>query len=242
MDYFFINTDADSFKGRHDLSTWFKRKLAFTGGEYSFGQQLAQLKPGDICLMYENRIGVVGMGRVLEKWNRKAYDAPIYYVGQDAVGRDGIDQNGFEYRVSVDWFCDLRSSPISLGEIKNRFGYVPRGAVKRIVKHQEQVKGMVAEWQSGESFPEELPGDPEGVPEGAKKKVWVNAYERSDKARQRCIKAWGFKCSVCGVSMQDIYGSLTMGFIHVHHLIPISQIKAEYIVDPVNDMRPVCPN
>ncbi len=37
-------------------------------------------------------------------------------------------------------------------------------------------------------------------------------------------------------------GPLADGFIHVHHVKPLSAIGAEYIVDPVSDLRPVCPN
>ena len=32
------------------------------------------------------------------------------------------------------------------------------------------------------------------------------------------------------------------GYIHVHHLRGLSDVGGEYVVDPVNDLRPVCPN
>jgi len=32
------------------------------------------------------------------------------------------------------------------------------------------------------------------------------------------------------------------GFIHIHHLAPISEVGEKYEVDPINDLRPVCPN
>ena len=35
---------------------------------------------------------------------------------------------------------------------------------------------------------------------------------------------------------------LFAGFIHVHHLRPLSEIRGEYMVDPVADLCPVCPN
>jgi 5-methylcytosine-specific restriction protein A len=38
------------------------------------------------------------------------------------------------------------------------------------------------------------------------------------------------------------YGRLGLGFIHVHHLVPISAIGSEYRVDPLADLVPVCPN
>ena len=32
------------------------------------------------------------------------------------------------------------------------------------------------------------------------------------------------------------------GFIHVHHIVPLSGLGKSYVVDPINDLRPVCPN
>jgi 5-methylcytosine-specific restriction protein A len=39
-----------------------------------------------------------------------------------------------------------------------------------------------------------------------------------------------------------VFGPDASGFIHVHHLTPLSEIGQEYLVDPVRDLRPVCPN
>ncbi|MCB0197042.1 MAG: HNH endonuclease [Anaerolineae bacterium] len=75
-----------------------------------------------------------------------------------------------------------------------------------------------------------------------KKTVIVNTYERNSRARHLCINYWGTKCSVCGFDFESIYGNLGASYIHVHHLIPVSQIGESYKVDPVNDLRPICPN
>jgi 5-methylcytosine-specific restriction endonuclease McrA len=78
--------------------------------------------------------------------------------------------------------------------------------------------------------------------EGATRHVTVNVYERNPEARRRCIEAHGTCCCVCGFSFGDVYGPEAEGYIHVHHLRPLSEIGAEYVVDPVQDLRPVCPN
>jgi predicted HNH restriction endonuclease len=39
-----------------------------------------------------------------------------------------------------------------------------------------------------------------------------------------------------------VYGKVADGYIHVHHLRPLSEVNGEYVVDPVKDLRPVCPN
>jgi nucleoid DNA-binding protein len=78
--------------------------------------------------------------------------------------------------------------------------------------------------------------------EGSTKKVLVNAYERDEKAREICAKYYGYRCQVCEFDFEEYYGDIGTNFIHVHHLKPLSHIKKEYEVDPINDLRPVCPN
>jgi hypothetical protein len=90
-----------------------------------------------------------------------------------------------------------------------------------------------------------LPGElPAGKPfvEGAVRQVLVNRYERDPGARRACIDHYGSACVVCGLSFAVLYGPLAEGFIHVHHLKPLAEIGAEYEVDPITDLRPVCPN
>jgi hypothetical protein len=80
------------------------------------------------------------------------------------------------------------------------------------------------------------------VVEGAVCQVFINAYERNPIARARCIAYYGPCCVVCGFNFAAVYGPLAEGFIHVHHLKPLSEIGEEYEVDSVADLRPVCPN
>jgi 5-methylcytosine-specific restriction protein A len=78
--------------------------------------------------------------------------------------------------------------------------------------------------------------------EGIKRTITVNSYERNPKARELCVAKYGYLCSVCNINFEDIYGELGQKFIHVHHLIPISKLKKSYQIDPIRDLRPVCPN
>jgi len=78
--------------------------------------------------------------------------------------------------------------------------------------------------------------------EGAVRQVAVNAYERDPKAQQKCIDYYGSSCSVCDFNFGKVFGQLGEGFIHVHHLRPISEVAEEYEVEPMKDLRPVCPN
>ncbi|HEK2705573.1 TPA: HNH endonuclease [Pseudomonas aeruginosa] len=38
------------------------------------------------------------------------------------------------------------------------------------------------------------------------------------------------------------FGELGRGFIHVHHVVPVSEIGESYEVDPIKDLIPLCPN
>ena len=78
--------------------------------------------------------------------------------------------------------------------------------------------------------------------EGTVRQITVNSYERNPEARRICISHYGLNCFVCGFNFKNTYGTIGEGFIHVHHLKPISEIGKGYKIDPVKDLRPVCPN
>lgn len=90
-------------------------------------------------------------------------------------------------------------------------------------------------------FPEEVEDGEEYI-EGATLTVKVVRYERDPNARKKCILHHGTACAVCEVEFSRVYGPIGEGFIHVHHLVPLSQVNSEYIVDPIRDLQPVCPN
>ena len=79
--------------------------------------------------------------------------------------------------------------------------------------------------------------------EGATKQVTINAIERNADARKKCIEYYGAVCHACEFDFSSKYGSeLGAGFIHVHHILDIALIGKEYKVDPILDLRPLCPN
>jgi len=90
-------------------------------------------------------------------------------------------------------------------------------------------------------LPEQV-DDPQEFYEGSLKSITINAYERNPQARDACLKHYGAKCSICGMTFHEKYGDIGKGFIHVHHIKPLGEISAEYKVDPIRDLCPVCPN
>jgi len=90
-------------------------------------------------------------------------------------------------------------------------------------------------------FPDEV-AEGEELIEGAVQHISVNRYERDPEARAKAIQHYGLRCQVCGFNFETAYGALGEGFIHVHHNVPLAQIGKSYVVDPIQDLTPVCPN
>jgi len=78
--------------------------------------------------------------------------------------------------------------------------------------------------------------------EGATVEIIATRYERDPEARAACLKHYGPTCVVCGFDFERVYGEMGKGYIHVHHLEPLASDGEAHEVDPVADLRPVCPN
>jgi hypothetical protein len=91
------------------------------------------------------------------------------------------------------------------------------------------------------TFPDEV-SSTQVFGEGSVRQVTVNAYERSSEARSLCIAYYEARCFICKLDFAAVYGKAVEGFIHVHHLRQLSEIGAQYEVNAIEDLRPVCPN
>jgi predicted HNH restriction endonuclease len=132
----------------------------------------------------------------------------------------------------------------SFGEASEKILYAKRIAGDRDALQEQKKKRRLSDFWDARSmhlFPDEVDEEIE-YREGAKRLVTVNAYERDSKARRRCIQHYGARCYICQFSFSEFYGEVAEGMIHIHHLRPLSEIGQEYRVDPVKDLRPVCPN
>lgn len=82
----------------------------------------------------------------------------------------------------------------------------------------------------------------QGYGEGDVRRAEANRYERNPLNRKLCLAAKGYECAVCGFDFETVYGELGHHFIHVHHITPVSQIGPGYVMNPMKDLIPVCPN
>lgn len=78
--------------------------------------------------------------------------------------------------------------------------------------------------------------------EGEEKHRWIKSYERNPANRSLCISVKGDRCCICGLDFGQRYGDIGLGFIHVHHLVPLSRMDGPRELDPLKDLVPVCPN
>ncbi len=67
-------------------------------------------------------------------------------------------------------------------------------------------------------------------------------YERSPRNRQAALAIHGYDCKGCATNLERVYGALGREFIHVHHVLPLSELETPVPVDPQNDLIPLCPN
>ena len=90
-------------------------------------------------------------------------------------------------------------------------------------------------------IPEEV-NSPRSYVEGGSVQLYVNGYERNRKARDECVRHYGYICQVCKGDLAAVYGELGKNYIHVHHLKRIAKRGGRYTLDAISDLCPICPN
>ena len=132
----------------------------------------------------------------------------------------------------------------SLSALRQHIDYYE--AIRKTTLHKQREicdrYSVIAKVEIVEIFPDEVIETDNSLLEGKIREVKVNIYERNPIARQQCIDHYGCKCVICNFNFENAYGKIGESFIHVHHLIEISTIGSQYSVDPIQDLRPVCPN
>lgn len=137
----------------------------------------------------------------------------------------------------LQYIAKIESEELSLKSLmKNGLNKAPQGSQ---ILSEELIDYILDVFSGIDSVPAE---DTEDLYEGMKVTISANKYERNPIARQRCIEKNGCICKVCGMDFEKVYGPIGRGFIHVHHIVPISSIGKSYRIDYEKDLVPVCPN
>jgi hypothetical protein len=159
------------------------------------------------------------------------------FAARGVIGSDPRQSRPGRYSAAVREIA-LLSSTVPLAFVrKNHPGWkwltYPRTYTTIGGSIEERLEQLLQGYQA--SFAEPLS-------EGAVKTVSVTVYERNPLARQQCIAHYGPTCFACGFSFGDVYGEIADGYIHVHHLKAVARRGGEYAIDPIKDLRPICPN
>ena len=178
------------------------------------------------------------------------------YITRNLHYYDGNHRSQFAFNVTQNWLLFYLQNPakthpeLSLSGLRLLFPEARETksgeltfkikTIAQAIVTLKVVFGLVSV-NDAYSFPDEVDQRATLV-EGAITCVTVNSFERNPRARAACIRHHGHRCAVCSFDFREAYGPLGEGFIHVHHLVELSAIRSEYQVDPVRDLRPVCPN
>ncbi len=183
------------------------------------------------------------------KGTNKKYPDGLYFICKIVTK---IKADGDKQCIDLEVIKSLKDEPKDLAKYgfkKLKESIDRQGANGRIYIFKDEDRGsqlyslIMGGNLSDALFPEELSEkEASQLKEGAKKEITVNSYERNSKARQKCIDKFGYNCTVCNINFETVYGDIGKEFIHVHHLVPLSEIKKEYEINASKDLRPVCPN
>ncbi len=171
------------------------------------------------------------------------YYTPVLYENFNDKWRDPDNKvSRYPQRIDVEEWLHQVPEGISVPGLQEVPRHETVNAVFRIAEtYFDQITAALKGVSAKAAIPEEVVPS-EKYAEGAVKTIIVNAYERNRVARSKCIEHHGLVCGVCGLSMSNLYGDLGEGVIHVHHLRELASLGKQYFVDPIKDLRPVCPN
>jgi len=195
MNYWLFNAEQVASLDCDSADLWFKHKMGFSGSDRKqYGEPLRKLDVSDIVLMYQNGKGYVGIGKVRNKWDGKAYNRPLVYKGC-----------GFpEYRIEIVWYYDARSNPFSIGFVSPAF-------LQRVSQPEllARVKGTVAKLTNSETGPLlDTQAATDYKPDNKDHRDRVSRQICTRRGQQRfrndLIERYGPTCQITGCKLLDI--------------------------------------
>jgi len=241
----FLPMSKEIFPTYAEVSEFLNETLPNRGGIYYYRTQRMVCQNNTLVLFQYNG-QLIGSAISLI---REDYDKPHWLNdGLDYWGSYSFAVNSIQiFRIRID-HIDYRSiNPNAPHRFCRGTHIVPMQYFTQIIDLIESKKPIKANIPI--QLPEEvIENEVVLLKEGTKSKIIVNAYERNSQARDKCLSHYkkknggAIKCEICGFDFGKIYGEQFSDKIHVHHLLELSAIGEEYVVDPINDLLPICPN
>jgi HNH endonuclease len=264
---FFANCGDGSHR-RFEDSAKFKFISAGQGkfekqAPFYFSNQIRKLIIGDILAVYRNKIGFVGVARVISE----PMTISNAYLGGQKVSNsmfsrlsnmfNDSDDPGFaECLVEIDWLTEIKMSSIE-GSGWCYGGWTPQFVIGKLQETKynclqasldisfDNLLQTSIEWLNN---PNEIPveDEEETFPEGKEMYELHKRKERSKELVRRAKENYfindpKMKCQVCDISFLEKYGEIGKGFIEAHHTKPISELT-EVTETRISDLVFVCSN
>ena len=150
--------------------------------------------------------------------------------------------NGTELRYNEQAFWDTRWERLSFRLTKGNLELGTEEGVSDFEIFRSWTTRFAAAVVSLLPLEEDEATELSGYPEGTMQKVQVNRYERDRRNRAAALAIHGSACLACGIEFGKAYGPEAEGYIEVHHVVPISQLGSDYVINPRKDLVPLCPN
>ena len=230
----------------NDVSQWEDQ----TGVLYHFPKRYEKyLKSGTSVIYYKGRIK-------LKQFSNKRLSNDPHYFGTAKIGHVYEDQSSSkgDLFATIEDFQHFKSPVLAkqnnsyLEEIpQNRESNYWRDGVRQI---SQSVFDKIINLAGKTIFPikdnysnlNDVAVSFESGIEGKQAKKYVTVYERDSKLRNAAIAIHGYDCVVCGFNFEKAYGEYAKGFIHIHHIVPVSELGDDKTVNPQTDLVPVCAN
>jgi len=223
-----------------------------TGVRYHYPSRYSKhLKPGSKAIYYKSKMRA-------GKYKGQRLTKEPHYFGRAIIGRsvkDPASQKG-------DYFCEILnfapfSAPVFAKQpggfiepipVSRRSNYWMDG-VRRI--DESTYRSILGLSDHASLHPEQtmfadLSQDPssdfESGSEGSRVITYGTKYERNPRIRKQALLIHGYSCQACGFSFEETYGKRGRGYIHVHHLKPLSEVGQEHFPDPRTDFAVLCAN
>lgn len=228
--------------------------------EFYFSNQIRNLIIGDILCVYRNKIGYVGIARVISKptiITEAFFDgvpANNEMFSDDANMFRNADHPGYEEcLVKIKWLSEVHLGD-DLGSGKC-YGEFANQLITCSLRNQRHLKtNLQIEFKLDfdkllkniDEFEIQNEEDEISFPEGREIFILHKTKERNRAvvkiAKEKyCKENPLMQCQVCSFSFKEKYGELGEGFIEAHHIYPLSELTEE-TKTKIDDLIFVCSN
>ncbi len=217
----------------NDISSWDDK----TGVEYHYPAKYRNLiMPGVEAIYYKGTMKDKRFSDI------RLSDKP-HYFGKAKIGNIKEAQKKNQFIAEILDYQPFQSAVLSKMENKY-FEEIPES--KKTNYWRDGVRAIsdsvFRNITSESSINDEVDSDfTSNFSEGKVRVTYSTIYERNPKLRKAALNIHGYDCKACGLNFEKRYGEYGKGFIHVHHIKPISK-AGEGSVNPKTDLIPVCPN